>query len=130
MSDPFQTHGAFSWAELRTSDADKVKAFYTDVIGWTAEDMDMQAFTYTVLKVGDTPVGGIMPKTPEMAGVPDHWMGYVTVDNVDDRVAKAQAAGGTVIVPAFDIPGVGRMATIADPGGAAVSLMTYAPRES
>ena len=129
MSDPFQTHGAFSWSELRTSDVDKAKAFFTDVIGWTIEEMDMMAFTYNVLKVGDTPVGGIMPKTPEMGDIPDHWMGYITVDDIDDRIAKAEKAGGTVVMPVMDVPNVGRMATVLDPCGAAVSMITYAPRE-
>lgn len=126
----FATHGAFSWCELRTGDPDTATTFYTQVLGYTTEGMDMpDGGTYTVLKAGDQSVGGIM-KMPEAAGnAPAHWMGYITVDNVDDRIAKAEAAGGSVMMPAMDVPGVGRMATIADPTGGAISIITYAPRE-
>lgn len=126
----FGTHGAFSWCELRTGDPDSAISFYTQVLGYKTDSMDMpDGGTYTVLKVGDDGIGGIM-KMPEAAGAaPPHWMGYITVDNVDDRIAKATAAGGQVMMPAMDVPGVGRMATIVDPTGGAISIITYEPRE-
>lgn len=131
MNDPFQTHGAFSWSELQTRDVDKAKAFFTKVIGWEIEEMDIPTGgKYTVLKAGGAPVGGIM-KMPEQAGdAPPHWMTYITVDNVDERIGKAEAAGATLLAPPFDVPGVGRMAAIADPTGAAVSFITYERREN
>ena len=53
---------------------------------------------------------------------------YVQVPDVDAIVAKAQAAGGAVCVPAFDAPGVGRIAMIADPTGAACYVITLRSR--
>ena len=126
MSDAFQTHGAFSWTELRTKDVAKAKAFYTDVIGWETEEMEMPDGTYTVVKVDGAPVGGITSHGAE--GEPT-WASYITVDNVDERVAKAKAAGGNIAMEPMDIPGVGRMAVIIDAVGAAICLMTYAPRD-
>ena len=123
MSDATQTHGAFSWCELRAADAGAAKAFYTNVLGWETEAMEMPMGVYTVLKVGGQPVGGIMANP--VPGAPAHWMSYITVDDVDRRIEKAQAAGGELLMPAMDVPGVGRMATIADPGGAAISIITY-----
>ncbi len=37
-------------------------------------------------------------------------------------MAKATAAGGSVVMPAMDVMDTGRMAFIADPGGAAIGL--------
>ena len=130
MSDPFQTHAAFSWCELRTGDPAAARKFYTEVIGWVVEEMDMGSDSgpYLVLKAADAPVGGILAN-PAGEGAPDHWMSFVTVDDVDTRTAKATAAGGTVLMEPFDVPGVGRIAAIADPTGATISLITYAPRE-
>lgn len=54
------------------------------------------------------------------------WYELVT-DDVDASVGRVAALGGSVIVPPKDIPGVGRFAVISDPGGAVVSLITYAP---
>ncbi len=129
MSDPFQTYGAFSWCELQTDDAEKAAAFYNEVIGWETEEMPMPGGSYTVLKAGGTPVGGILQRPPEMAGGPVRWASYITVDDVDKRVAAAEAAGATIVAPAFDIPEVGRMATLRDPVGALISVITYETRD-
>ena len=123
MSDAMQTHGAFSWCELRTGDVAGARRFYAEVLGWEMEDMDMPDGTYTVLKIDGRPVGGIAKAPP--GGGPAHWATYVTVDDVDRRAAVAEAAGGKVIAPAMTVPGVGRMATVQDPTGAAVCLITY-----
>lgn len=53
------------------------------------------------------------------------WLTYVTVDDVDARVKKAKAAGATVVSEAMTAPGVGRMATIADPFGARIAFIDY-----
>jgi len=48
------------------------------------------------------------------------------VDDVDARVKKATAAGATLMRPLFDIPGIGRIAILREPGGAGVGWMTPA----
>jgi predicted enzyme related to lactoylglutathione lyase len=55
-------------------------------------------------------------------------MSYIAVDDVDARVAKAVKAGAQVMKPAFDIPGVGRIAILTEPGGAGVGWITPVPR--
>ena len=58
-----------------------------------------------------------------MEGVPALWMTYFRVEDVDLAVARAQELGAQVHAPAFDVAGVGRLAVLADPNGAAFSLM-------
>jgi predicted enzyme related to lactoylglutathione lyase len=41
-------------------------------------------------------------------------------------VKKAQAAGATLMRPIFDVPGVGRIAILKEPGGAGIGWMTPA----
>lgn len=65
----------------------------------------------------------------EAKGAPSHWASYVTVDDVDKRLEMATAAGGSVLMPPFDVPEVGRIAGIADPSGAAIYLITYSAKE-
>ena len=48
------------------------------------------------------------------------------VDDVDAAIDRVEGAGGKVVAPAMDIPEVGRMAVIADPQGAIVSLFASA----
>ena len=122
-------HGHFHWNELVTRDVEKAKKFYGDTIGWTFVGMPMPDGTYWVAKMGEQPVGGLFPISgPQWEGVPEHWMSYLAVDDVDARVKKATAAGAKLMRPAFDIPGVGRIAILTEPGGAGVGWITPVPR--
>lgn len=122
-------HGRFIWYELMTPDVAGAKTFYGDVVGWTAQDMPMPDMTYTVLQVDGEGVGGMMPLSAEVKaqGVPPNWTGYVAVDDVDAAAKQAASLGGSVLRPPQDIPNIGRFAIIADPGGAALAIMTPIP---
>ena len=109
------------WNELITPDAATATKFYTDVLGVGWETMGMEAGSYTCLVAGGRQVGGVM--APPMEGMPPHWNVYFNVESADDTVARAHELGGNVVAPAFDVPGVGRMAVVADPQGAMFSLM-------
>ena len=58
------TQGPFVWYEFMSSDVAASKAFYSKVVGWSTEDMPMPGMTYTILRIGDTQVGGMM-KLPQ-----------------------------------------------------------------
>jgi hypothetical protein len=53
------------------------------------------------------------------------WGCYVTVDNLDATLAATERLGGVVLMPPMDVKGVGRMAVIRDPQGAALSVIQY-----
>jgi len=109
----------FTWHEVNVPDVNKAIEFYTSVLGWTTKSMDMGPMgTYTMFCKGEVAMCGIMATVGEMAEVPPHWSTYINVDDVDSSVAKAEAAGGSCRVPAFDIPTVGRIALICDNQGA------------
>jgi predicted enzyme related to lactoylglutathione lyase len=119
-------HGHFHWTEFLARDVDRIKRFYGDVVGWTFQDTPMDGGAcYTVALCGDKPVGGIFPLTsPDFDGVPEGWMPYLAVDDVDVRVAKAVAAGATLMRPIFDVPNMGRLAIPMQPGGVGVAWVT------
>lgn len=120
-------HGAFCWNELMTHDADRAKAFYRDSIGWNFDAMPMPNGTYWIAKMGDKPAGGVFPMSgPEFENVPEHWMAYLVVDNIDARIERAVAAGATICRPPFDVPTIGRIAILREPGGAVIGWMTPA----
>ena len=127
MKDVFKQQGAFSWCELVTTDAKAAKEFYSRLLGWSTEDMTMGDgdMTYTIVKVGEEGVGGIMATPPDAAGTPPHWGVYVTVDDVDATAKKAEELGAKTIVPPTDIPDVGRFYMFQDPQGAVLSVITY-----
>jgi predicted enzyme related to lactoylglutathione lyase len=117
-------NGAFVWYELMTTDPKAAEGFYRDVLGWTMQDAGMPDFAYTILHVGETPIGGLMGTPPEAAaaGARPGWIGYIAVDDVDAYTGRVTKAGGAVHRPPADIPGVGRFAVVADPHGAAFVL--------
>jgi len=129
MNDAYKQHGAFSWSELIVDDVDSAIGFYTEVIGWEIEEMEMPQNKYYVLKSDGVPVGGIMGKPEGSEQIPDNWGTYITVNDVDETLAKAEAAGGKSVYPPMDVPGVGRMCAIADRSGAVVSIITYEDKE-
>jgi uncharacterized protein len=110
-----------------TRDPEKAKQFYSATIGWTFEAMPMPNGTYWVAKMGGTPVAGIFPMSgPDFAAVPENWIPYLAVDDVDARLKKATAAGAKVMRAPFEVPDVGRIAIIEQPGGAVLAWITPA----
>lgn len=118
-------HGSFIWYELMTHDPDAAKRFYDHVVGWTIEATPSGEMDYRMIDTGTGLVGGVLRMTEAVtaAGARPGWLGYIAVDDVDATVASIVAAGGRVYMPAQDVPGVARMALLADPQGAPFYVM-------
>lgn len=114
--------GGFAWCDLRSSDPDRAREFYTSVFGYDYEAMPMASEDYTTFSVGESPLGGIggMMGAPE--GTPSHWLVYFAVQDADAAVDAVTELGGTSLAPPFDTP-FGRMAPIMDPFGAPLWLV-------
>lgn len=126
MSESSTTHGAPSWIEHHGAKPEEARRFYETVIGWTIGDLPMKdGSSYPGIVIGDGPVGGISPH-PDAQG---SWLLYLTVDDVDARYQKAIGEGAEGVSEPMTVAGVGRMATIRDPFGASISLITYEPNE-
>ena len=120
-------HGFFHWNELNTRDVERAKRFYTKTLGWTFDGMPMGDYTYWVAKSGDKPVGGIFDtRTIKGREIPEHWLPYIAVDDIDSRCKKAVKGGAVVMREPFDVPEVGRIAILKEPGGAVVGWITPA----
>jgi predicted enzyme related to lactoylglutathione lyase len=117
--------GALVWNQLSTSDPAAAGTFYQSVLGLVAAPMpEMPEFTG--FQVQGRTVGGVtglenMPETPP------HWMVNFAVDDVDSTVDALVRAGGSVLMPPFDMDKVGRMAAVADPQGAAFAVVATTP---
>lgn len=126
-------HGDFIWYELLTRDPDAAKAFYDAVVGWNIDTEPMAGMAsgmdYRIINASEGKVGGVMRIGDEMAehGARPVWLGYIAVDDVDQIVGAIEAAGGKTLMPANDIPDVGRIAMVADPQGAPFYVMKPKP---
>jgi hypothetical protein len=122
------THGAPSWSETITTDVAKATKFYCDLFNWTSDTKSMPGFQYTMFKLGQEYVAGMMPLMPDMGPMPPHWGTYFTVDDVDASARIAEAAGGRITMPLMNVPDTGRMVGIASPQGVHFYMITYLSR--
>ncbi|MEM9584097.1 MAG: VOC family protein [Pseudomonadota bacterium] len=124
MSTP---HGTIHWTELNTRDVDAAKAYYSKLCGWSFDTMPMEeGGTYCIGKIGDQMVAGLFDLTvmPETKDMESHWLTYIAVDDVDAAAKETEESGGKVYRAPWDVPGVGRVAIVADPTGAGFGIMT------
>jgi predicted enzyme related to lactoylglutathione lyase len=126
-------HGTPIWYELMSKDPLAARRFYAAVVGWQIDESPPPGSTmdYRMISAGDGLVGGVFRLTEDMCkqGASPCWMMYVGVDDVDACVTAITVAGGSVQLPAFDIPDVGRIAMVSDPQGAPFYLMRGASDE-
>ena len=124
MADANQTDvlGKFVWYDQMSNDLAGAEKFYSKVVGWSLAPNTMNDQKYTLLKAGETMVGGLMPIPQEATGARPTWMGYIAVDDVKAYADKVKAAGGVIHRPPTAIPNVGTFAVAGDPSGAGFML--------
>jgi uncharacterized protein len=113
--------GTFSWTDLSTNDLDSAIDLYTDLFGWevTKEDLpDGGVYAMFRMNGKDVAAASALRADEAKMGVPPHWNVYVTVEDAEQAAKQAEAAGGSILAPAFDVMEYGRMAVVADPTGA------------
>jgi uncharacterized protein len=120
----FGEPGALCWAELNTPMPRVADAFYAELFGYAQEQIgDGSTFDYSAWTVaGGEPVCGRLAMTAEWDGIPPHWMVYFTVADTDRTAERVVDGCGEVRQGPFDSPH-GRIAVIADPGGAVLSII-------
>jgi len=95
-------------------------AFYGELFGWTAAmDPRPDAGGYGMFTIDGKNVAGL---GPQMNPGPPFWSVYISVADADETLAKATAAGGTVVMGPMDVFDAGRMAVLQDAVGSFVSV--------
>jgi uncharacterized protein len=122
MSSP---HGRFAWYELMTTDVEAAKAFYGKVGGWGTREAPNSR--YTLFTAGQDSASGLinLPPDAKQRGARPQWVGYISVDNVDDAVTRLKELGGTVYIPPTDAGDISRFSVVADPQMATFVLVQW-----
>lgn len=110
-----------------TPDVAAAKVFYAAVLGWTYAEHEVPGGVYTLALAPGTnkPVAGLFPWPADRPRSND-WFAYVAVDDMDEALRKAEAAGGRVLRAPWPVKNVGRLAIIADSVGAAIGYLESA----
>ncbi len=113
-----------SYFELGGRNAAKLSEFYSDLFGWKIEQhAPAAAFAeyYRVEAAKEGIAGGIIQTSGEMP--PNYLMVYITVDDLQACLDKAESLGGEIVVTPFEMPGgMGQIAVFRDPDGNTIGL--------
>lgn len=110
--------GSLVWNDAAVDDPAAARDFYGAVFDFGFEEIE-GAGGYTTFARGGDPLGGLAGHQP---GSPKGWTSCFAVDSTDAVVEAAEKSGAKVIMAAQDSP-YGRFAVLADPWGAAFSVM-------
>jgi hypothetical protein len=123
MSNPPEV-GSVSWFDMAVENADEVRDFYRQVVGWTVTPLDMGGYNdYCMNQPGDgKTVAGICHARGSNQGLPAQWMIYINVADLDESLKQCEERGGKVVRGIRVFEGQGRHAVIQDPAGAVAAL--------
>lgn len=116
--------GSIGWVDLTVPNAEKVKDFYSNVIGWKPENVSMGDYNDFNMTSPDTgePNAGICHKKGVNESLPSVWMLYFIVDDINNSLRQVEISGGKVLVNPKTMGGQGTFAVIEDPSGAVCAL--------
>jgi uncharacterized protein len=113
--------GRIGWIDLTVSQADNVRDFYQEVVGWQAEGQSMGDYDdYNMSPEDDEAIAGICHKQGTNSKIPSVWMIYITVENLDESLSAVKKGGGKVLD--IQVMGDSKVAFIQDPAGAVCAL--------
>ncbi|MER5179065.1 VOC family protein [Streptomyces sp. NPDC002896] len=121
------------WVELHVPDPVAGIGFYRTLFGWRSQEMQAPGMTYRVLSLEhgdqqDTSFGGVAAL--QEGGHGASWVPYFAVADADETVRKTEDNGGSVLMPAADVPDVGKIAWLADTAGAVFAVLKPNPRQA
>ncbi|MGW0627107.1 VOC family protein [Streptomyces sp. NPDC002758] len=121
------------WVELHVVDPEAAIGFYRALFGWRSEEMKAPGMTYRVLSIADGDqqagsFGGVAPLSGDAEEA--RWVPYFAVADADALAAAVRENGGAVLMPAADVPDVGRIAWLTDPSGAVFAVLKPNPRQA
>ncbi len=125
---PGWTPGQIVWQDLTVANADGVRDFYRQVVGWGASPQDMGGYEdYSMTTPdGQDVVAGICHARGVNAGLPPQWLVYIAVANLGMAIERCVALGGEVIDGPRQMGNV-PYCTIRDPAGAVCALIQAEP---
>lgn len=115
--------GTIVWHDLTVPDAESVRDFYTQVVGWTSTGQNMGGYEdYNIFASNGECVAGVCHARGVNAKVPPQWLLYVAVPDVEAAAKRCVELGGKVL----DGPrpmGAQTLCVIQDPAGAVLALI-------
>ena len=122
MSDESQV-GKVGWIDITVDDAERVRDFYQEVVGWDCEETSMGEYSDYTMKMPSNgeAIAGVCHSRGSNTDLPGGWLVYFIVADVDASAAKCEEKGGKLIIEPRELAG-GRFCVVEDPSGATAAL--------
>jgi predicted enzyme related to lactoylglutathione lyase len=112
--------GTPCWVVLVTPDTGRTGSFYAGLFGWSIPE---PGENFDTVDCRGRDVAGVLRVPPDDAeGATSRWLVYLATDDVGASLERVHPAGGDILLPAFDIGRLGRMAVVVDGTGAQFGL--------
>lgn len=123
MSDSAET-GSISWTDLTVDNAEEVRDFYSRVVGWKSDAVEMDGYSDFSMNApqSGTCVAGICHARGSNAELPPQWLVYINVADLDESIVRCAELGGEILVGPKEMGSQGRYCVIRDPAGAVAAL--------
>jgi predicted enzyme related to lactoylglutathione lyase len=115
-------HGHLAHFAFNADDLPASRAFYGQLFGWTFENPYPGFFRTS--SAGPA-IGAVQGRRALLDAPTNGPECTFAVDDLAEAIARAEAGGGSVLMPATTLPGVGELAFVSDPGGNVVGLMRF-----
>ena len=113
--------GSPCWVDLWTSDVDGSRTFYSELLGWDAEDADPEFGGYFNFSRDGAQIAGCMGDMGDMRAT-DTWKVYLATEDIAGTLDAAVAHGAQIYTPAMTVGDLGIQSVLGDPTGAAVGV--------
>lgn len=110
--------------EIPAKDTQAASAFYNDLFGWKINHS--QEMDYSMYQPESGPGGGFV-QAGDGSGYtrkPGELLVYVSTDDIDATLAKAESLGATIVATKTEIPNTGWFGIFTDPSGNQIALYT------
>lgn len=127
IADPTRV-GRIAWLDLTVADATATRDFYCEVVGWSAQDVEMkdgdEAYAdYNMLGDDGAPAAGVCHARGGNLGLPPVWLLYLPVGDLAESLRRVEEEGGRVVKAAHGSDDEIAYAVIEDPVGARLALL-------
>ncbi len=117
-----KTVGTIGWIDLTIPNAEEVKDFYAEVIGWKPEPVSMGDYNDFNMTINGVPKTGVCHKKGGNAHIPSQWMIYINVADIEASSEAVKKRGGKLLSEVSAMKGYGKFCVIEDPAGATCTL--------
>lgn len=123
-NEPKTVPGTIVWVDLTVPEAEKVRDFYANVVGWKSQPISMGKYDDFAMSPpgGGDATAGVCHAKGTNDDLPAQWLIYVSVTDIDRSMAACTESGGEIVAGPKNYGDKARYCVIKDPAGAVMAL--------